>query len=65
MWTLGSKQFLPFAITVIVILLTDLLIGVSIGLLVSLYFIIQNNLKQNIRFHKQCIWALKLTLYNL
>lgn len=45
MWTLGSKQFLPFAITVIVILLTDLLIGVSIGLLVSLYFIIQNNFK--------------------
>lgn len=45
MWSLGSKQFLPFAITVIVILLTDLLIGVSIGLLVSLYFIIQNNFK--------------------
>ena len=33
MWKLGLKQFLPFAITIVVILFTDLLIGVSIGLL--------------------------------
>jgi len=45
MWTLGWKQFLPFALTIIVILLTDLLIGVSIGLLISIYFIVQNNFK--------------------
>jgi MFS superfamily sulfate permease-like transporter len=43
MWSLGWKQFLPFLITIIVILATDLLIGVSIGLLISIYFIIQNN----------------------
>lgn len=45
MWKLGWKQFLPFLITIIVILLTDLLIGVSIGLLISAYFIIQNNFR--------------------
>jgi MFS superfamily sulfate permease-like transporter len=45
MWSLGWKQFLPFLITIIVILTTDLLIGVSIGLLMSIYFIVQNNFK--------------------
>lgn len=43
MWQLGWKQFLPFILTIGVILATDLLIGVSIGLLLSIYFIIQNN----------------------
>jgi MFS superfamily sulfate permease-like transporter len=45
MWSLGLKQFLPFIITIIVILATDLLVGVCIGLLFSIYFIIQNNFK--------------------
>jgi MFS superfamily sulfate permease-like transporter len=45
MFTLGWKQFIPFVLTIIVILATDLLIGVSIGLLISVYFIIQNNFK--------------------
>lgn len=45
MWKLGGKQFIPFMITILAVLLTDLLIGVSIGLLISIYFIIQNNFK--------------------
>jgi MFS superfamily sulfate permease-like transporter len=45
MWALGWRQFLPFMITIVVILLTDLLIGVCIGLLLSIYFIIQNNFR--------------------
>ncbi len=45
MWSLGFKQFLPFITTIIIILSTDLLIGVSIGLLLSAYFIIRNNFK--------------------
>lgn len=45
MWSLGRKQFIPFAFTIIVILSTDLLIGVTLGLLISIYFIIQNNFK--------------------
>ena len=45
MWSLGRKQFIPFVITILVILLTDLLVGVSIGLLISIYYIIQVNFK--------------------
>lgn len=52
MWSLGLKQFLPFIITIIVILSTDLLIGVSIGLLLSVYFIVQNNFKAEYKVTK-------------
>jgi MFS superfamily sulfate permease-like transporter len=45
MWKLGPKQFLPFLITIIFILATDLLKGVIIGLLISTYFIVRNNFK--------------------
>ncbi len=52
MWSLGWKQFIPFLITVVVILLTDLLIGVSIGLLISIYFIVRNNFKAEYKITK-------------
>jgi MFS superfamily sulfate permease-like transporter len=52
MWSLGYKQFLPFVITIAVILLTDLLIGVSIGLLISAWFIIRNNFKAEYKIQK-------------
>jgi MFS superfamily sulfate permease-like transporter len=45
LFSLGWKQFLPFLITIGFILATDLLIGVSIGLLISVYFIVQNNFR--------------------
>ncbi len=52
MWSLGWKQFLPFILTIVVILKTDLLIGVSIGLLLSVYFIIRNNFKAEYKIIK-------------
>ena len=52
MWSLGRKQFIPFLITIIVILATDLLIGVSIGLLISIYFIVQNNFRAEYKINK-------------
>jgi MFS superfamily sulfate permease-like transporter len=52
MWSLGRKQFIPFVITILVILMTDLLVGVSIGLLISIYYIIQNNFKTEYRITK-------------
>jgi MFS superfamily sulfate permease-like transporter len=52
MWSLGSKQFIPFILTIVVILLTDLLIGVSVGLFISGYFIIQNNFKAEYKITK-------------
>jgi len=38
----GREQFLPFIVSVIAILFTDLLIGVIIGIVYSLYFIIRH-----------------------
>ena len=55
MWSLGWKQFLPFIITIIMILSTDLLIGVSIGLLISIYFIVQNNFKAEYKITRTII----------
>lgn len=52
MWALKWTQFLPFLFTIIIILATDLLVGVSIGLLVSIYFIIQNNFKVEYNLEK-------------
>jgi MFS superfamily sulfate permease-like transporter len=52
MWSLGWKQFLPFLFTIVVILATDLLIGVGIGLLISVFFIIQNNFRAEYKISK-------------
>jgi len=52
MWSLGWKQFIPFMLTIIIILSTDLLIGVSIGLLISVYFIIRNNFQVEYKISK-------------
>ena len=43
MYKLGWTQFLPFIITIIAILATDLLIGIAIGLVVSIFFILKSN----------------------
>lgn len=45
----GWKQFLPFIVTVIAIIATDLLKGIMIGLVVSLIIILKNNLKRGVR----------------
>lgn len=49
MWAEGKSQFLPFATTVVAIVLTDLLVGVLIGLAVSVTFILWSNVKRPIR----------------
>ena len=52
MYSLGWKQFIPFILTIVVILMTDLLIGVSIGMLMSVYFIVRNNFKAEFKITK-------------
>lgn len=49
MWAQGRYQFVPFIITVIAIITTDLLIGILIGLGVSVLFILNSNLRRPIR----------------
>lgn len=49
MWNEGLYQFLPFIATVVAIIFTDLLIGIMIGLAVSILFILNSNLRRPIR----------------
>lgn len=49
MWGEGLSQFLPFAITVVAIVLTDLLVGIGIGLAASIAFILQSNMRHPLR----------------
>lgn len=44
----GWDQFIPFVITVTAILLTDLLIGICIGILTGLIFVMRSNFKSGI-----------------
>lgn len=52
MWAIGWKQFIPFAATIIIIVSDDLLVGVTVGLVISLFFIIQNNFKAEYKITK-------------
>lgn len=45
----GRYQFIPFLVTLLSIVFTDLLIGILIGLATSLLFILNSNLRQPIR----------------
>jgi MFS superfamily sulfate permease-like transporter len=65
MYSLGWKQFLPFILTIVVILATDLLIGVSIGLLLSVYFIIQNNFRAEYKITRTVIHGIETELIKL
>ncbi|MBM3982613.1 MAG: sulfate transporter [Planctomycetes bacterium] len=49
MWSEGRSQFLPFVTTVLAIVLTDLLVGVLIGLGVSIMFILWSNARRPLR----------------
>lgn len=46
MWRDGRYQFLPFILTVVAIVFTDLLVGILIGLAVSVIFILASNLRR-------------------
>lgn len=39
----GLDQFIPFAVTIIVIIFTNLLMGIFIGILISVYFVLKTN----------------------
>lgn len=49
MWNEGRYQFTPFAVTLVSIVLTDLLVGILVGLGVSVLFILNSNLRSPIR----------------
>ena len=45
----GKNQFLPFVVTVLAIVFTDLLVGILIGMAVSIGFILRSNLNRPLR----------------
>jgi MFS superfamily sulfate permease-like transporter len=53
MFKLGLDQFLPFIVTIIGVLFTDLLKGIAIGMAFSVFFILKRNYKNN--YQKQII----------
>jgi MFS superfamily sulfate permease-like transporter len=53
MWHAGKYQFIPFVVTVVAVVFTDLLKGVGIGLAVSVFFILKGNMKLAYFFKKE------------
>lgn len=53
MWNLGWKQFVPFIVTVVGIIFTDLLVGIGMGLLVGIVVILYKSYQNSHFLHKE------------
>lgn len=47
-WAKGYDQFIPFVVTILAILFTDLLVGIGIGIIVALFFLVRSNFRSAI-----------------
>jgi len=47
-WAKGYDQFIPFVVTILAILFTDLLVGIAIGIVVSLFYLVRTNFRSSI-----------------
>lgn len=45
MWKYGFDQFVPFTVTLVAVVSTDLLTGVGVGMLVGVFYILRRNLR--------------------
>jgi MFS superfamily sulfate permease-like transporter len=52
MYKLGWQHFIPFLATIVGILMTDLLIGIGIGMVVAIFYILLTNYKAAYFLHK-------------
>jgi MFS superfamily sulfate permease-like transporter len=53
MWKAGFYQFAPFIVTILAIVFTDLLKGVALGMVFSIFFILRENLKSPYFFKRE------------
>lgn len=53
MYKKGWHQFIPFAATIVAIVFTDLLIGILIGLAISIFYLLQSNYKNPFSYQKE------------
>jgi MFS superfamily sulfate permease-like transporter len=51
MWHKGLHQFIPFVITIVAVVFTDLLIGVGIGMMVGVFYILRTNMRNPYFYH--------------
>ncbi|TDD97427.1 SulP family inorganic anion transporter [Flavobacterium cellulosilyticum] len=52
-WKFGKYQFIPFIATLLAVVFTDLLKGVSLGIAISILFILKGNIKKGYFFRKE------------
>jgi len=55
MYKKGMDQFIPFVVTIVAIVFTDLLVGIMIGLAVSLFFLLKSNYNNPFQIHKETL----------
>ncbi len=76
MFNRGWSQFIPFAVTVLAILFSDLLTGIAIGMVVGFYYVLKSNIHKAvvmvkdenlylIRFHKDVSFLQKAHLQKI
>lgn len=53
MYKVGMDQFIPFIVTVLAIVFSDLLIGISIGLCIGIFFILKKNMENTYWVNKE------------
>ncbi len=52
MYGLGQTHFVPFMVTILGIVFTDLLMGIGMGLVVAVFYVLYNNYKKPFLFEK-------------
>ncbi|MBL7776962.1 MAG: SulP family inorganic anion transporter [Chitinophagales bacterium] len=62
MYRLGWEQFLPFIVTIVAIVGTDLLRGIALGFCVSIFFILRKNYKHSYYINKSTGSEIRLQL---
>lgn len=53
MYKLGWEQFVPFIVTIVAILFSDLLKGIGVGMVVAVFYILRKNYRTPYFFHKE------------
>lgn len=57
MYAKGLNQFIPFVVTIVAIIFTDLLIGILIGLAFSLFYLLKSNYKNPFTIEKEQLYT--------
>lgn len=53
MYALGQRHFVPFMVTILGIVFTDLLKGIALGLVVAIFYILYNNYRKPFLFRRE------------